>query len=251
MCYKYPEGESSFALRGVSFTLEAGERVALMGANGSGKTTFVRCLNGLLKPISGDVCVDGMTTHDEKRMYDIRRSVGMVFQNPDNQIVATTVVREIAFGLENLGIPVDVMHERVEEALGRFHLEDYRDSPPHFLSGGERQRLAFAAVYVMRPLYLVLDEPTSLLDPRGREEVLRMVEREAEENQMGILLVTQYPEETLAFDRLVIMDAGEIVLEGPPRAVFQHEEDLGRLGLSIPVEITLGKWVPGWDADQD
>jgi len=229
-----------FALRGVSFTMELGERIALMGANGSGKTTFVCCLNGLLRPVSGDVFVDGLSTKDADHQYEIRRRVGMVFQNPDNQIVATTVVREIAFGLENLGVPNQEMTERVEQALEHFRLEGYRNTPPHLLSGGERQRLALASVWVMQPNYLVLDEPTSLLDPKGRSELLRLLRRTMEKAGMGILLVTQYPEEALECDRLVIMDRGQIVLDGSPKKVFEKAEQLRRMGLGVPVEVELG-----------
>lgn len=237
--FEYPGSESHFALRGVSFTLELGEKVALMGANGSGKTTFVRCLNGLLKPISGEVMVDGLSTKESKKLYEIRRRVGMVFQNPDNQIVATTVEREIAFGMENLRIVTEEMHERVEEVLDLFHLKEYRNTPPHLLSGGERQRLALASVWVMRPNYLILDEPTSLLDPRGRIEVLRLLQCNIERSGMGILLVTQYSEEALGFDRLVVMDRGKIVFDGPPRTVFQNIEELNQMGLDVPVEVEL------------
>jgi len=237
--FKYPGDKSTFALRGVSFNLSPGEKVALMGANGSGKTTFVRCLNGLLKPLSGEVLVDGISAKETEILYEIRRRVGMVFQNPDNQIVTTTVVREIAFGLENLGVPTEEMKARVEEAIHHFHLEEYRDTPPHLLSGGERQRLALASVWVMKPSYLVLDEPTSLLDPQGREEVLYFMEREIKTRKMGILLVTQYPEEALTCDRLVVMNRGKIVFDRAPEDVFQNIEELHRLGVGVPVEMEL------------
>ncbi len=236
--YQYPGGESTFTLRGVSFQLNRGERVALMGANGSGKTTFIRCLNGLLIPREGEVCVDGHSTRDASQIYEVRRLVGMAFQNPDNQIVATTVDRELAFGMENIGIPTDEMKKRVSEALERFHMESYRTTAPHLLSGGERQKLALASIWVMRPKYLVLDEPTSLLDPQGRREVLELIRRESDEGKIGVLLVTQFPEEALGFDRLVIMDKGEIVLDGPPHLLFQHEE-LESMGLAVPTEIAL------------
>lgn len=237
--FEYPGSELHFALRGVSFTLELGEKVALMGANGSGKTTFVHCLNGLLKPVSGEVTVDGLSTKGSKKLYEIRRRVGMVFQNPDNQIVATTVEREIAFGMENLGIVIEEMHERIDEVLDLFHLKEYRYTPPHLLSGGERQRLALASVWVMRPNYLILDEPTSLLDPRGRIEVLQLLQGNIKRSGMGILLVTQYAEEALSFDRLVVMERGKIVFDGPPRTVFQNVEELRQMGLDVPVEVEL------------
>lgn len=241
--FQYPESDSSFALRGVSFSLKMGERVALMGANGSGKTTFVRCLNGLLSPHSGEVLVDDLSTKDIGQLREIRRRVGMVFQNPDNQIVATTVIREIAFGLENLGIPRAEMTERVEDALKRFHLEMYSNTPPHLLSGGGRQRLALASIWVMHPSYLILDEPTSLLDPRGREEILSFLEGDSIKRKMGVLLVTQYPVEALGFDRLIVMDKGRIVLDDSPDRVFQNVEKLYRMGLGIPVDIELARYL--------
>ncbi len=237
--FRYPGDKSTFALRGVSFNLSPGEKVALMGANGSGKTTFVRCLNGLLKPLFGEVLVDGISLKNTEMLYEIRRRVGMVFQNPDNQIVTTTVVREIAFGLENLGIPTEEMKKRVEEAIYHFHLEEYRNTPPHLLSGGERQRLALASVWVMEPRYLILDEPTSLLDPQGREEILDFLEKEVKTRKIGILLVTQYPEEALICDRLVVMNRGKIVFDKAPETVFQNIEKLYQIGVGVPVNMEL------------
>jgi energy-coupling factor transport system ATP-binding protein len=243
----YPGDKAIFILRGVSFNLKAGEKVALMGANGSGKTTFVRCLNGLFSPTEGEVLVDDISTSDNRMFYDIRQRVGMVFQNPDNQIVATTVEREIAFGLENLGISQEIMIKRVENALVKFHLEDYRFASPHLLSGGERQQLALASVWVMEPDYLILDEPTSLLDPRGREEILRFIETEVKTKNIGVLLVTQYPEEAMICDRLVIMDKGKIVIDDHPEKVFQKAETLRRLGVDIPAEVELKYFMGGKD----
>ena len=239
LSYAYPGSEPQPALRGISFRLDMGETVALMGANGSGKTTLIRCLNGLLEPGSGHVRVDGNSTQDGEALYRVRRLVGMVFQNPDNQIVSTTVIRELAFGLENLGVQTDEMHERVEEALRRFHLEGYRDTPPHLLSGGERQRLALASVWIMEPNYLVLDEPTSLLDPQGREEVFRMIEDTFTERRTGVLFATQFPEEAMRFHRLLVMHRGEVVLDGSPGEVFRQIKDRRELGLDIPVEVEL------------
>ncbi len=241
--FQYPGSHSSFALRGVSFFLEIGECVALMGANGSGKTTFVRCLNGLIDPIDGEIVVDGLSIKDKSVLFEIRRRVGMVFQHPDSQIVATTVVRELAFGLENLGLAVPEMVERVEEAMERFHLKSLANMPPHLLSGGERQRLALASIWVMRPSYLILDEPTSLLDPPGRDEVLRFLEGNTVVSRMGILLVTQFPDEALMFDRLVVMDKGQIVFNDSPDRVFQNIEALHRMGVGVPVEYELDAYL--------
>lgn len=236
--YTYPGSSGEAALRGVSFTMGPGETVALMGANGSGKTTLIRCLNGLFLPASGRVTVDGFRTDEQEHAYEVRRRVGMMFQNPDNQIVTTTVEREIAFGLENLGLPYNEMRQRTETALQQFDLSAYRDTPPHLLSGGERQRLALAAVHVMRPRYLILDEPTSLLDPRSRKEVMTVLERDMA-GRIGLLMVTQIPEEALSCRRLVVMDRGMIVLDGSPAELFRDMERIRGLGLNVPVSIEL------------
>ncbi len=239
LVFQYPESESDFALRGVSFQLRIGEWVTLMGANGSGKTTLLQCLNGLLKPLTGEVLVDGFSTKESRFLLDIRQRVGMAFQNPENQIVATTVIREIAFGLENLGIPRDEMKGRIEEALHCFHLESYRHSSPHLLSGGECQRLALASIWVMKPHYLILDEPTSLLDPKSRIEMFQLLREMRSKREIGILLVTQFPEEALISDRLVVMDEGRIVMDDLPYTLFQRIDDMKRIGLGVPVDIEL------------
>ena len=239
--FQYPGQDSSFSLRGICFCLQRGEKVALMGPNGSGKTTFVRCLNGLIVPDSGKVRIDELDTLDPDAKTEIRRRVGMVFQNPDNQIVSTTVEREIAFGLENIGMKPELMRPRVDEAMQRFHLSAYRLWPPHRLSGGERQRLALAAVWVMEPLYLVLDEPTSLLDPGGRREVLSMMDRESGEG-MGILFITQFPEEAMNCDRLILMANGRIVRDGVPDTVFSDVSCLVRMGLRQPIDMLLSSY---------
>jgi energy-coupling factor transport system ATP-binding protein len=246
LSYPGQDGGSCLALDGVSLVIGAGQSLGLMGANGSGKTTLARCLNALLVPTAGTVLVDGLDTRDPANHLAIRQKVGMVFQNPDNQIVSATVEREIAFGLENLGIPYEEMHARVEEALQRFDLVGYRQHPPHLLSGGEKQRLALAAVMAMRPKYLVLDEPTSLLDPQGREAMVAMIQSlhheqgsAANGEQVSTLLISQYPEELLGMDRVLVMDRGRIVMDGPPAEVFREVEALHRLGLEAPVEFEL------------
>ncbi len=243
LSFRYPEDAGSHALGSLSFCLNQGEKVALMGANGSGKTTLVRCLSGLLIPTSGDVCVDGLSVQDESQLSEIRRRVGMVFQNPDNQIVAATVERDIAFGLENLGVPNATMRDLVSEALTLFRLESYRKVSPHLLSGGERQRLALASIWVMRPRYLILDEPTSLLDPRGREQVFQLMDTRFDGRKMGLLLVTQFPEEAAVCDRLVVIDRGRIILNGPPADLFRDQEALHRAGLRIPIETELSVYL--------
>jgi energy-coupling factor transport system ATP-binding protein len=243
--FRYPDtgSEDHFrapdTLGGISLTLAPGEKVAMMGANGSGKTTLAQCLNGLIVPDSGKVLVDGLSTADQAHRLEIRRRVGMVFQNPDNQIVATSVEREIAFGLENLGVEWNEMRERVDQTLAMFHLDPKRACPPHLLSGGERQRLAVASVWVMRPDYLVLDEPTSLLDPRGRGEILRFLDLPEVRQRMGVLLITQYPDEAMACPRLIVLDRGKKVWDDDPLRVFRHIRELEEIGIGVPVKVEL------------
>ena len=235
LTYRY-SGNDKDTLKGITARFHPGEIVAIMGANGSGKTTFIRCLNGLIQPVSGEVVVDGMPPCGD-HLYEVRRKVGMVFQNPENQIVATTVEREIAFGLENLGMPADQMKTKVDHILKHFSLTEYRHSPPHLLSGGEKQRLALAAVIVMDPDYLILDEPTSLLDPQARKDLLRYLVQ-YRTSGMGIIFVTQFSEEAMICDRLLILD-GSVALEGAPRTVFSKMELVKKLGVQIPVSIEL------------
>ncbi|NOZ62716.1 MAG: ATP-binding cassette domain-containing protein, partial [Calditrichaeota bacterium] len=215
------------ALENVNLTIREGEFLAIMGPNGSGKTSLVRCLNALLLPSLGKITIDGLDTQKLENHLPVRKKVGMVFQNPDNQIVSTSVEREIAFGLENLGVPTETMHQIVDTILLQFHLEQYRHHPPHLLSGGEKQRLALASVLAMNPKYLVLDEPTSMLDPQGREELLQLLKEIKADNahkkiteQITIIFVTQFPEEAELTDRLIIMNKGEIAYDDAPDVVF-------------------------------
>lgn len=240
--YKYPD-EEDWVLKGITFSLKQGEKTVLMGANGSGKTTFVRCLNGLIHPQTGEVYVDGLSTSVTEHLYEIRRTVGMVFQNPDNQIVSTTVEREIAFGLENIGIDQLEMRDRVEQALEKFKLRKYRRNSPHLLSGGEKQSLAFASVWVMNPDYLILDETTSMLDHDGKRKVLEFLDEACKLRRIGILLVTQSPEEAVNFDRLIIMNNGKIVLDGHPDDIFLKIDELKRMSISVPVEFELSDFL--------
>ena len=230
----------------LSLTIREGEFIALMGHNSSGKTTLARCLNGLLFPQSGHILVDEMDTNHQDNIIPIRKKVGMVFQNPDNQIVSTSVEREVAFGLENLGVPTETIHQVVAAILDRFQLSDYRRHPPHLLSGGEKQRLALASVLAMNPKYLVLDEPTSMLDPQGREHLLNLLKEIKQDNatkptadQITIILITQFPEEALLADRLIVMTKGNIAYDDSPQIVFQNVEDLKKIGLEVPVEFEV------------
>jgi len=240
--FRYPGSEAPAALRGVSFQVGRGEIVALMGANGSGKTTLVRCLNGLILPGQGDVVVDGLSIRDPARLMEIRRKIGLVFQNPDDQIVSATVEREIAFGPENLGIPPAIIRGKVKAALERFHLEPFRVHSPHLLSGGERQRLALASVWVMDPDYYVLDEPTSLLDPAGRSEIFGFLETKRREERAGVLFVTQYPDEALACDRLILLNDGIAVFDGKPVDGFREAGRNNIPGIGIPARIELERF---------
>ncbi len=244
LSYQYPESEDcQYALQGVSFQIEQGERLAIMGSNGSGKTTLVRCLNGLLLPVKGEIKINGIPVNQTEDIFAIRKQVGMVFQNPDNQMVATTVERELAFGLENIGIPTDEMKDRIDEVLNQFDLIQYRQSAPHLLSGGERQRLALASVLIMRPQILILDEPTSLLDPKGRKDVFTLLNTHPWLSDVTLIFVTQYPEEVLHFNRLFVMDQGQLKIDNPPHVIFEHEDKLQKMGLAVPVSVQLKQYM--------
>lgn len=229
----------------LSLSIADGEFVAIMGANGAGKTSFARCLNGLVSFTTGEICVDGLSARDPHHLQEIRQRLGMVFQNPDNQIVSATVERDIAFGLENLGLAREEMHRRVDLVLGLFHLEKYRNHPPHLLSGGEKQRLAIAAVVAMQPRHIVFDEPTSLLDYSSRVELLQLavaLNRGANTlapEPLTILFITQFPEEALFARRLLVFDHGCIKFDGPPTSIFQQVEALQSIGLRPPVEFPV------------
>jgi len=239
--FNYPlaEGKSIAALENVDIEFKEGEFVSIIGPNGSGKTTLARLLNGLLISSSGEVLVDDLNPKAKEDLKLIRQRVGMVFQNPDNQIVTTSVEREIAFGLENLNLPYDEIRERVEWALSAFHLWEYKNSPPHKLSGGEKQKLALAAVLAMRPKYLILDEPTSLLAPEDREMLNLLIEKLAAEGKITILNITQFPEEAILARRILILDKGKVFLDDSPEKVFDKAGELKKIGLSVPKSIEL------------
>ena len=227
------------ALDSIDLHISPGENIALIGANGSGKTTLARCLNGLQQPQAGRVLVDGMDTGDPTQLHSIRQRVGMVLQNPDDQLVGTTVADELAFGLENLALASDEIHCRVEETLAAFDLESYRHYPPHKLSGGEKQRVAIAAVVAMRPRYLVLDESTALLDPGERHQVAELLQRLRTAYGIATILITQSPEEAARADRVIVLHAGQIHADGPPAALFADPPKLRALGLDLPFASAL------------
>lgn len=235
--FSYP-GEIP-VLRSIDLEINPGEAVVLVGANGSGKTTLAHCLNGLQIPQDGQVFVDGLATSDSNQLGSIHQRVGMVFQNPDDQLVSTTVAGELAFGLENLALPSDEIHQRVNAALTAFDLEAYRDFPPHRLSGGEKQRVAIAAVVAMRPNYMVLDEPTALLDPRGRRQVSQLLQSLRDVYGIATILITQLPEEAARADRLIVLHQGQIYGDASPAELFAQPSRLRDLGLDLPFARSL------------
>ena len=233
--YHLQSGNEVPTLRGLSFEIAESESVAVIGPNGSGKSTLARCLNGLIVPQSGRVLVDGLDTAEPGNKWQVHQRAGMIFQNPDNQLVSTTVEREVAFGLENLGLPSREIHRRVAWALDRFHLAKYRHNPPHRLSGGEKQRLAIASVAAMRPRYLICDEPTSSLDPGDRRDILDLLMAIVTEYRLSVVFITQSPEEAARMDRIALVADGEVVAAGAPEEVYQDAERLAAHGLEAPL----------------
>ncbi|GAF25662.1 ABC-type cobalt transport system, ATPase component [Moorella thermoacetica Y72] len=238
--YIYP-GSTVPALERIDLAIEPGEFLAITGPNGSGKSTLARLLNGLLRPRQGRILVDGMDTGDDTALITIRRRVGMVFQDPDNQLVGATVAEDVAFGLENLGLPPAEIAKRVDLALRSVCLEDLAARPPHLLSGGQKQRLALAGVLAMEPRYLVLDEATAMLDPVAREEILEQVLRLRQEQGIAIILITHLMEEAVRADRMLIMKSGRIFWQGSPRELSYQERILAAAGLRLPAVIALAK----------
>ena len=222
------------AIDEVDITIKKGSFVAILGHNGSGKSTFAKHTNAILLPTSGTVLVNGMDTTDEEKLWDIRQAAGMVFQNPDNQIIATVVEEEVAFGPENLGVPTEEIWNRVEESLAAVGMLEYRYYSPNKLSGGQKQRVAIAGIMAMQPDCIVLDEPTAMLDPSGRKEVLKTVRKLNEEKNVTVLLITHYMEEAIQADHVIVMDDGKVVMEGTPKQVFSQVEELKAHGLDVP-----------------
>ena len=237
--YTTEEGAAPTVLDGVSLAIQPGEFVAVLGHNGSGKSTLAKHFNAILLPTAGKVYVDGMDTCDEERLLDIRRRVGMVFQNPDNQIVASVVEEDVAFGPENLGVPSAEIRERVDSALAAVGMTEYAHHAPHLLSGGQKQRVAIAGVLAMRPKCIVLDEPTAMLDPVGRGEVLDTVKRLNTEAGITVVLITHHMDEAAQAGRLIVMHDGHIMADGRPEQVFQNVDGLRSLGLEVPEPVAL------------
>ena len=245
LCFSYPSEEKEIpALRGISVSIKEGEYVAILGHNGSGKSTFAKLLNMILTPTKGKLFVAGEELtgedFDEEALFRLRRKVGMVFQNPDNQLVASVVEEDVAFGCENLGIPYDEMHARVDEALERVGMTEYRRHAPSRLSGGQKQRVAIAGILAMKPECIILDESTAMLDPTGRREVLQTVEALNREDGITLLHITHYMDEAARADRVLVIHDGELLLDGTPREVFSRVELLHSVGLEAPAVGELG-----------
>ena len=239
-------------LRGVTLDIENGEFVAVLGHNGSGKSTLAKLLNAINLPESGEVLINGMNTSDENHLYDIRRTIGMVFQNPDNQIVATIVEEDVAFALENIGVDPKEIRDRVDEALKTVGMYDYREHAPHKLSGGQKQRIAIAGVLAMKPDCIVMDEPTAMLDPVGRREIMKTI-HELNGAGVTIVLITHYMDEAAQAGRVVVMDDGKVILDDVPKKVFAQAEKLKAVGLDVPnvTELTHALISEGLDLPDD
>ncbi|CCY04885.1 MAG: energy-coupling factor transporter ATPase [Eubacteriales bacterium] len=237
--YRRFEEEKLPAVRGVSFEIEEGEFVVIGGANGSGKSTLAKMLNGLLKPTCGKIEVLGMDVSNDEKVFEIRRNVGIVFQNPDNQTVASIVEDDVAFGPENLGVPREEIVSRVQWALKAVGMEEYAKSTPFKMSGGQKQRIAIAGILAMKPKIIVLDEATSMLDPNGRKEVMAVLKKLNQEENMTVIHITHHMEEAADADRILVMDGGKLVMDGAPREVFADGEKLKEHALSLPVAAEL------------
>ena len=251
--YAYPGSEESGqeAVKGVTLSIEEGSFVALVGHNGSGKSTLARLLNGLFVPTNGDVVVYGVNTKDEKRIYDVRSRVGMVFQNPDNQMIATNVADDIAFGPENLGVEREEIIRRVDWALEQVGMSEYRDGTPFKLSGGQKQRLAIAGVLAIKPRVMVLDEATAMLDPKGRDEVMAVTRKLNREEGTTVVHITHYMDEALGADRLIVMNDGLVVADGKPSEVFKQYGLLRQIKLGVPyvTNVAVALHAAGLDID--
>ncbi|MBQ8531899.1 MAG: energy-coupling factor transporter ATPase [Clostridia bacterium] len=233
--YEYTDEETVHtAVKNLSLNIKKGSFTVILGHNGSGKSTLAKMLNGLNKPTLGDILVDGINTKDEANELEVRRKVGMVFQNPDNQLVASIVEEDVAFGPENLGLEPSVIRQRVDEALKAVDMYEFRKSTPHRLSGGQKQRIAIAGIIAMQPLCLVLDEPTAMLDPKGRAEIVSTLIKLNHEKGITVILITHYMEEAEKADRVVVMNDGEIISDGAPSEIFKNVEQLKAVGLDVP-----------------
>lgn len=237
LVFKYTVGEENeqkTAIDGVNLQVSKGEFLVVLGHNGSGKSTIAKHMNALLVPSEGTVMVKGLNTSDPNNLWEIRAAAGMVFQNPDNQLVATIVEEDVAFGPENLGVPPEEIRKRVDEALEKVDMIEYRRHAPHLLSGGQKQRIAIAGILAMKPDCIIFDEPTAMLDPSGRREVIRNIKSVNKEHGITVVLITHYMDEAAEADRIVVMDKGKVIIEGTPREVFSEVEQIKNIGLDVP-----------------
>ncbi|PRR80519.1 Energy-coupling factor transporter ATP-binding protein EcfA1 [Clostridium liquoris] len=254
--YKYEdggEGNYRLAIDDVSMDVGKGEFVVILGRNGSGKSTIAKHMNALIIPTEGKVYVDGMDTSLMENVWNIRSNAGMVFQNPDNQIVATIVEEDVAFGPENLGIEPAEIRRRVDESLKRVNMQEYKKHAPHLLSGGQKQRVAIAGVLAMRPECIIFDEPTAMLDPSGRKEVIKTIKELNKKFGITIVLITHYMEEAVEADRIIVMDSGKVIMEGSPRKIFSNVAAMKKIGLDVPqvTELAYELRKEGLDIDSD
>ncbi len=226
--------EQSTALRNINLSVPEGQFLAVLGHNGCGKSTLAKHFNAILTPTSGKVTVDGIDTADEDRLFDIRQTVGMVFQNPDNQLVATIVEEDVAFAPENLGVHPEEIRVRVDDALKQVDMYEFREHAPHQLSGGQKQRIAIAGIIAMQPRCIVMDEPTAMLDPKGRREVMKTIKRLNREHGITVILITHYMDEAAQADRVVVMDNGSVLMDDVPRNIFARADELRAVGLDVP-----------------
>lgn len=241
LIYEYPQEEEKEvlrAIRGISLDIERGSFTAIIGRNGSGKSTLAKLLNGLFVPTEGIIYVEKWNTADDKHIWDVRQTAGMVFQNPDNQLVSSIVEDDVAFGPENIGIAPDEIRSRVDDALEAVRMGEYKLKAPHMLSGGQKQRIAIAGVLAMKPKCIIFDEPTAMLDPRGREDILKIIKKLNDEG-ITTILITHFMDEAVQADRVIIMNDGEIVLDGSPMEVFSQEEKIMKVNLDVPIAVEL------------
>ncbi len=245
LVFEYPHdegGESKRAIKGISLNIEKGSFTAIIGRNGSGKSTLAKNLNGLLLPTGGAVYVKDWDTKDDLHIWDVRQTAGMVFQNPDNQLVSSIVEDDVAFGPENLGIEPEIIRERVDRALDAVRMGEYKRKAPHLLSGGQKQRIAIAGVVAMRPDCIIFDEPTAMLDPRGRRDIMGIIEKLHKEG-ITVILITHFMDEAVRAERVVIMDRGEILLDGAPSHVFSHVDEIRAASLDVPMAVELSEFL--------
>ena len=250
--YKDDDGNENKILKSITLNIKKGEFVTILGHNGSGKSTLAKHLNAILLPDEGKVRVNGMDTRDENNLLKIRQSVGMVFQNPDNQIVATIVEEDVAFAPENLGLPSEEIRRRVDYALEAVEMSSFKNHAPHLLSGGQKQRIAIAGILAMKPSVIVLDEATAMLDPYGRSEIMNTVHKLNKEEGITVVHITHYMEEAIESDRVIVVDSGKVVMDNSPKIVFSKVDELKRIGLDVPQPTLLINYLNklGFDFDE-